>query len=67
MRGVPTFEEPELTRFLEDVVNEFTNRDKDKLYSSKANHSILLLSPNKKTYEIKVSDAGILVATLVQG
>lgn len=67
MRGVPKFKEPELTRFLEDLLKEVTVRDKDKLYASTANHSVLLLSPGKKTYEITVSDAGALSVTLVQG
>lgn len=67
MRSVPKFKEPELTRFLEDLLKEVTIRDKDKLYASKANHSVLLLSPSLKTYEIKIDDAGVLSATLVQG
>lgn len=67
MRGVPDFKEPGLKRFLEDLLNEVTTRDKNKLTALTANHSVLLLSPGKKTYEIKVDDAGVISTTLVQG
>lgn len=67
MRGVPKFEDPELTRFLEELLKEVTQRDKDRLSSSTANHSLLLISPSKKVFEVTVSDTGVLAVTKVSG
>jgi hypothetical protein len=64
---VPEFKEPGLTDFLIRVEAE-RNRDLGNLVSAiSGNRSLLLLSPSKKVYEIKVSDAGAITATLVAG
>ena len=64
---VPTFLEPGLTRFLTDQVEERDRLLKAKLDKDRGNHSIILLSPSEKAYEITVTDAGALVITLVAG
>jgi hypothetical protein len=64
---VPEFKEPGLTDFLARVEAE-RNRDLRNLLSAvTGNRSVLLLSPSRKTYEIKVNDAGVISATLVLG
>jgi hypothetical protein len=67
MRGVPKFQEPELTRFLEDLLKEVTIRDKDRLSANTGNHSLLLISPGLKVFEVTVNDAGTLAVTKVSG
>ena len=62
---VPNFKEPGLSDFLRRQVEE-----RDRLLSLKldrftANHSIFLISPSEKVWEITISDAGTLTATLV--
>jgi hypothetical protein len=64
---VPTFEDPAVTRFLTEYLREEERIKLDYLKAGTANNSVLLLSPSKKTYEVKVSDAGALTVTLVQG
>jgi hypothetical protein len=64
---VPEFKEPGLTDFLVRVEAE-RNREMSNLLSAvSGNRSVLLLSPSKKVYEVKVSDAGVISATLVAG
>jgi hypothetical protein len=67
MMVVPKFEEPGLTRFLEDMAKEVQLFRTETMNTVRANHSLLLMSPSKKVYEIKVDDAGVLSATLVMG
>jgi hypothetical protein len=67
MMKVPTFQEPGLSRFLEDMSKEVQQFRIDTVAANKANHSLLLISPSKKVYEIKVDDAGAISATLVRG
>jgi hypothetical protein len=67
MMRVPTFEDPAVTRFLTEYLREEERIKLDYLKAGTANNSVLLLSPSKKTYEVKVSDAGALTVTLVQG
>lgn len=67
MIKVPEFKEPGLTDFLVRVEAE-RNREMSNLLSAvSGNRSVLLLSPSKKVYEVKVSDAGVISATLVAG
>jgi hypothetical protein len=64
---VPPFEEPGLTDFL---VRVFEERDRSRtkyLNADTGNYSLLLQSPSKKVYEIKVDDAGAISAVLVSG
>jgi hypothetical protein len=52
---------------MEELMREVDQRDKDRLASNTANHSLLLISPSKKVFEVTVSDAGALVITKVSG
>jgi hypothetical protein len=67
MMKIPNFKEPQLTRFLTDMSKEVQTFRIDTMSKTEANHSLLLLSPSRKVYEIKVDDAGVLSATLVMG
>ena len=58
---------PEITTFLTEWARDIEGLDKDTLKKNTANYSVLLYSPSKKVYEIKVDDAGVVSATLVQG
>jgi hypothetical protein len=62
---IPTFEDKELNRFFVDWQREIEQIKKDKMNSGAANRSVLLYSPSKKVYEIKVDDSGVLSTTLV--
>lgn len=64
---VPMFDMPGLTDYLQRQVNDRDRADADKLSKSTANHSLLLISPGFKVYEVTVDDAGTLHATLVAG
>jgi len=64
---VPNFQDPDVTKFLIEMDRDLERDKRNYLSTTTANHSVLLLSPSKKTYEITVNDAGVLVATLVQG
>jgi len=64
---VPDFREPGLSDFLRRVEADRDRVANSVLSAVSGNHSVLLLSPGKKTYEIKVSDAGAITATLVSG
>lgn len=63
---VPNFEDPEVTKFLVQMLRDFDRSDKDVLSSTTGNHSVLLISPGKKVFEITVTDAGALVVTLAE-
>lgn len=63
----PNFREPGLNRFLTDMDKEIQDVKRQSLSITTANHSVLLMAPNKKIYEVTVSDVGALVVTLVQG
>jgi hypothetical protein len=67
MMKVPTFKEAGLTDFLNKLMIELDRAENDNLSSVTANNSLLLLSPSKKVFEVKVSDTGVLTATKVQG
>jgi hypothetical protein len=64
---VPNFKEPEVTKFLEQWQLELERKMANLLNSNSANQSVLLYSPSKKVFEIKVSDTGVITATKVQG
>ena len=67
MTIVPNFKDPDVTKFLVELVRDVERAKKSVLSSASGNHSVLLLSPSLKTYEITVTDAGALVVTKVQG
>jgi hypothetical protein len=58
---------PGLTAFLNDLVTSMEKGDKGHLKATGANNSLLLYSPNKSVFEIKVSDAGAITATKIAG
>ena len=64
---IPTFKDPEVTKFLIEQDREIERTKKDTLSAVTGNRSLLLYSPNKSVYEIKVSDAGVISATKVAG
>lgn len=64
---VPNFKDPELTKFLTQWQRELDSTKKDSLSSITGNHSILLVSPDKSVWEVKVSDLGALTTTKVAG
>jgi hypothetical protein len=64
---VPNFKEPEVTKFLEQFQLDLNRKLTTFLNADSANKSVLLYSPNKKVFEITVSDTGVITATKVQG
>ncbi len=64
---VPNFKDIDVTKFLTDWDKEIARNKREALSNVSANHSLLLLSPNKRVYEITVDDDGILIATQVSG
>jgi hypothetical protein len=60
---VPNFKDPEVTKFLVEMLRDFDRSDKDVLSSTTGNHSVLLISPSKKVFEVTVTDAGALVVS----
>ena len=64
---VPNFKDPDVSKFLVEFIREQDRTDKEFMSSITANRSLLLYSPSKFVFEIKVSDAGILTATKVSG
>jgi len=65
---VPNFQDPAVSKFLIELLRDFDRSDKDVLSSTTANHSLLLITPDKtKVYEITISNAGAIVTTKVSG
>ena len=64
---VPNFKDIEITKFLTDWDKEIARNNRESLSKVTANHSLLLMSPNKRVYEITVDDEGVLIATQVSG
>jgi len=64
---VPNFKDPDVTKFLTEMLREFDRTDKQVLSAVTGNKSVLLYSPSLKVFEIKVSDAGAITATKVSG
>jgi hypothetical protein len=67
MMKVPNFKDPEVTKFLIEMLRDFDRSDKDNMSLTTANRSLLLYSPSLKVFEIKVSDTGVISATKVSG
>jgi hypothetical protein len=67
MITVPNFKDPDVTKFLVELMRELDSSNKFVLKSNAGNHSLLLLSPSLKVFEVKVSDAGALTVTKIQG
>ena len=67
MMKVPQFKDPEVTKFLIELLRENERTDKDYMRATTGNKSVLLYSPSLKVFEIKVSDAGVITATKVSG
>jgi len=64
---IPNFKDPEVTKFLVQWDLELQRMRHDFLSSAGANRSVLLYSPGKKVYEVKVDDSGVLSTTYVAG
>lgn len=64
---VPQFIVPGLSRFFEDMIQAMERDKYNKLNSREGNESLLLYSPNKAVWEVKVSDTGVLSTTKVAG
>jgi len=64
---IPKFEDPEVTQFMVEFLRDQERVNRGKLNAEAANRSVLLYSPSKKVYEIKVDDAGVITATKVAG
>jgi len=67
MIKVPKFQDPDVTKFLIEMLREFEKKDKDVLSSITGNRAVLLYSPSKYVFEVTVSDAGVLSVTKVSG
>jgi len=67
MITVPNFKDPEVTKFLVELMRELDSSNKFVLKNNSGNNSLLLLSPSLKVFEVKVSDAGALTVTKIQG
>ena len=65
---VPSFTAtPGLTAFLNDLAISMERGDRTKMKADGANDQLLLYSPNKSVFAIKISDAGAITATKVSG
>jgi len=64
---VPKFDDPALHKFMLEVDAEMRRMEKESLSLTRANRSVLLYSPSKKVYELKVDDSGVVSTTLVAG
>jgi hypothetical protein len=67
MMKVPALDDPNLVKFLNELLREVDQRDKERLSSIRGNRSLLLYSPSTLVFEVKVSDAGALSVTKVSG
>jgi hypothetical protein len=67
MMKVPNFKDPDVTKFLTEMLRDFDRSDKGVMSAITANKSLLLYSPSLKVFEITVSDTGVLTATKVSG
>jgi hypothetical protein len=64
---VPNFKDLELTKYLTEWDREIERMRKDTISAIGANRALLLYSPNKSVWEIKVTDAGALTVTKIAG
>lgn len=64
---VPNFEDPEVTKFLNQWTMEQERLINDRLSAITGNRSLLLISPGLKVWEATISDAGVLTWTKVAG
>jgi hypothetical protein len=64
---IPNFKDPEVTKFMIEYMRDQEREARGKMDSNTANRAVLLYSPSKKVYEIKVDDAGVISATKVAG
>lgn len=64
---VPNFDDVQLTKFLVEWQREIDQARRESVSAVTANRALLLYSPSKKVYEIKVDDLGAITATLVAG
>jgi hypothetical protein len=64
---IPKFEDPEVTKFLEQWTKEQEKMINDRLSAITGNRSLLLISPGLKVWEATISDAGALTWTKVAG
>jgi len=64
---IPNFKDIEVTRFLTQWSRELESAKKDNLSAITGNRAILLVSPNKSVWEVKVDDAGVLSTVKVSG
>ena len=67
MRKVPNFADPEVTKFLIELMKDLETNNRGVLQAEKGNRSLLLFSPSKKVYEVTVDDLGVLSTTYVAG
>jgi hypothetical protein len=64
---IPKFEDPEVTKFLEQWTKEQEKMINDRLSAITGNRSLLLISPGLKVWEATISDVGALTWTKVAG
>jgi len=64
---IPNFEDPDVTKFMNEFLRDRERTDRGKMDSNTANRALLLYSPSKKVYEVTVNDSGVLVVTKVAG
>jgi len=64
---VPNFKDIELTKYLTEWDREIERMRKDTVSAIGANRALLLYSPNKSVFEVKVTDAGALTVTKIAG
>lgn len=62
---VPVFRDPAVTDFLTRYIESKDREYKMVMSRVSANDSLLLFSPSRKVYEVRVDDAGVISATLV--
>ena len=65
--NIPEFKEQGLSQYLTEREREFDRLKRETLSGISANTSLLLYSPSKMVFELKVDDAGVIHVTKVSG
>ena len=64
---IPKFQDPEVEKFMIEFLRDQDRLNRNKLDANTGNRALLLYSPSKKVYELKVNDSGVLSVVKVAG
>lgn len=62
---VPEFKDPDVKKYAVELDRELQQMRKDFVSSITGNRALMLYSPDKSVWEVKVTDAGALTVTKV--